>query len=631
MSTFLIVLLNGIAFAGILFLISSGLTLIMGLARVVNFAHGSICILGGYIFVNIVNFTGNWWFALLAAPIMIGIIGGIIEVSLLRPIYKKEELLQLILTFGLILIIEDLTKMIWGNVPYTTNVLPSLLSGFVNIFGMGFPKSSLGTILAAAVVGVFLGLLLTRTTLGKRINAASSDMEMTESLGINGSRLFTAVFVLGSLCAGIGGCLVTLTVGLFPPLGLEYLIYAFAVVVIGGLGSYKGSICGALIVGICHSFGILLVPDLAMVLVFALLLLTLVIRPRGLFGVVEEIRAPTVTTHKKVDFDLSRLVGGKISSRTLGSIWAVALVSFVIALPFITPGYWVVFSTEILVLMLLATSLNLLLRTGMLSLAHGAFFGAGAYAGSLLLIHLTNSLLLSLISGVVIAAILAFFIGLLSLRHVEIYFALLTLAFAQFVYTVIYKWQGLTGGDDGLMGIPIPSFNIFGLAGDIFTPDTETKYMYLVLLFTVICLLVLRMVVKSPFGQILHAIRENPERVMFLGINPDRYKLGAFVIAGSVAGLAGAIFAPFQMVISPVAAHWTKAVDPLFMNIIGGVHSLAGPSVGAIIFTFFKDWLSSLMEYWRIVFGVILVLAALVFPRGLVEYSKIGFSKIFAR
>lgn len=629
MSIQIIVLLNGLAFAGILFLISSGLTLILGLARVVNFAHGSLCILGGYIFVSIVNFTGNWWLALVFAPIFIAIIGGLIEYFLLKPIYKKEELLQLILTFGLVLIIEDLIKMIWGSVPYSTNVMPPLLSGFVNVFGIAFPKSSLGTIFAAVVIGVFLGLILTRTRLGKQINSASSDMEMTEALGIDVSKLFTFVFALGSLCAGIGGCLITMTMGLLPPLGLEYLIYAFAVVIIGGLGSYKGSIFGALIVGICYAFGILIIPDFAMVLVFALLLLTLLLRPRGLFGVIDETRTPTVTAHAKVQFKASWLANGKISSSTMGAIGGISLICFVIALPFMTTGYWIIFVTEIMVFMVLATSLNLLLRTGMLSLAHGAFFGAGAYAGSLILMHFTNSLLLSVILSVVIAGLLALIIGVLSLRHVEIYFALLTLAFAQFVYTVIFKWKALTGGDDGLIGIPLPSLNLFGMTGDIFTPDSEIKYMYLVLIFTVFCLIILRMVFKSPFGQILHAIRENPERVMFLGINPNRYKLGAFVIAGCVAGLAGAIFAPFQMVISPIAAHWTKAIDPLFMNIIGGVNSIIGPSVGAIIFSIFKDWLSSLMEYWRIIFGIILVLAALIFPSGLVEYTKIALSKIF--
>jgi branched-chain amino acid transport system permease protein len=472
--------------------------------------------------------------------------------------------------------------------------------------------------------------LLNKTKLGKQINAASSDMEMADALGINVPLLFTTVFVLGSAAAGIAGVLLTLKLSLVPPLGLEYLIYAFAVVVIGGLGSYKGSIYGALIVGVCYSFGILLIPAFAMVFVFALLLLTLLIRPRGLFGVVEEIRAPAVAVGKKIVAQFS-FFSGKLSSNTLIRAGGLLLVLFVILLPILAPGFWVVFVTEVLILILLATSLNMLVGAGMLSLAHAAFFGTGAYITSLVLIHITNSLIFALVGSVLMAAFFAFIIGLLSLRHVEIYFALLTLAFAQFVYTVVFKWSSLTGGDDGLMGIPFPSLNFLGLTRDVFVPDTSEKYLYLVLVIVLFGLLALRMIMKSPFGQILQGIRENTERISFVGLNPKKYKLAAFVLAGSFAGLAGAVFAPFEMVVSPYAAHWTKSIDPIFMCIIGGVNTTLGPGVGAVIYIFFKDWLSSLMEYWRIWFGLMLIVIAIGFPRGLIGYLQIGLSNALAR
>ena len=273
----------------------------------------------------------------------------------------------------------------------------------------------------------------------------------------------------------------------------------------------------------------------------------------------------------------------------------------------------------------------MLIGTGMLSLAHAAFFGTGAYVASLFLIHITSSLILTLLISVAMAAFFALIIGLLSLRHIEIYFALLTLAFAQLVYAVDFKWSSVTGGDDGLMGIPFPSLNFFGLTNEIFIPDTELKYLYFVLVIVLGSLFALRMILKSPFGQILQGIRENTERVSFVGLNPNKYKLAAFVIAGSFAGLAGAVFAPFEMVISPHAAHWTKSVDPIFMCIIGGVNTLVGPGVGAVIFIFFKDWLSSLMEYWRIWFGTILIVIAIGFRRGLIGYLQMGLSNFLAR
>ena len=631
MSVFISVLFNGLSFAGLLFLIASGLTLILGLARIVNFAHGHLFLLGGYIFITVVNVTGSWWLALLVAPISLAIIGALIEYFLIRRIYGKAELLQLILTFGLVLIIEDVMKMIWGSGPFNLGTVPSILSGStIEVFNIIIPRESLGIIGTAALVGLLLWLLLNKTRLGKQITAASLDIEMAGALGIDVPRLFTFIFVLGCVCAGIGGGLLTLKLGLVPAFGVEYLIYAFAVVVIGGLGSYKGSIYGALIVGICYSFGILIIPDFAMVFVFALLFLTLIIRPRGLFGVVEEIRVPSVATGKKAKFHVSFL-SGRITGATL--LWAagIALVCFVILLPYLAPGYSVIFTTELLILIVFAASLNMLIRTGMLSLGHAAFFGTGAYTASIILIHVTKSLILSLLFSVVLSAALAFAIGLLSLRHIQLYFSLLTLALAQFVYAVVFKWRNFTGGDDGLMGIPLPSLNLFGLTGEIFCPDTPEKYLFFVLVIIVLSLLLLKMILGSPFGQILHGIRENDERLNFLGLNTKKYKVAAFVIAGSIAGLVGAVYAPFQMVISPVAAHWTKSVDPIFMNIIGGVNTLAGPSIGALIFLFFKDWLASLMEYWRICFGAILVLVAIAFPRGLVEYFEIALSRIFSK
>ena len=622
MEIIIIVFLNGLAFSGLLFLLASGLTLVLGLARVVNFAHGSIYVLGGYFFITIVKFTGNWWFALLMAPVLTGVLGGLIEYFLIRRVYGKPMLLQLILTFGLVLIIEDVINLAWGNVPVGLNTIPTVLTGSFNLFGIAFPRGSLITTIAAALVAVLLWLWLNKTRMGKQINAASSDMEMANALGINVPLIYTMVFVVGSLCAGIGGGLLTLKMGLLPTLGLEYLIYAIAVVIIGGMGSFKGSIYGALIVGICYSYGVLFIPSFAMVSVFALLFITLLIRPRGLFGQVEEIKGPAVTTEKTVKFDPGLLFGDGVFNQKIFRSIQILLGLAAIILLFFAPSFWVLFTIEVLILMVLATSLNLLMRAGMLSLAHGAFFGAGAYTAALILIHATDSIILSVSGAVLVAAGVALVIGILSLRHVELYFKLFTLAFAQFFYTVVFKWTDVTGGDDGLMGIPLPSLTFFGLTESVFTPDTEVKYLLLTLIISGISLLALRMVIRSPFGQILLAIRENTERVSFLGLNPNHYKLAVFVIAGAVAGLAGAIFAPFQMVISPIAAHWTKSVDPLFMNIIGGVNTFIGPSVGAIMFIFLKDWLSSLMEYWRIWFGAMLILIALAFPRGVVVYAK---------
>lgn len=616
------VLLNGLAFSGILFLLAVGLTLILGLMRIVNFSHGSLFLLGAYAGIQFSRMVDNWWLGLVFAGVVLAAVGWFLEHFLIRRLYGKDELLQLILTFGIVLILEDLIRMIWGDVALSANNVPALLQGSITWGSVTFPVSSLFVILVAGSICAVLWTALHRTKLGKQIIAASLDMQMTEALGINVSRLFSFIFALGSALAGIAGMLISLKLSFVPSLGTEFLIYAFAVVVIGGLGSYKGSIYGALIVGVCYSFGVFLVPNLAMIFIFALLLVTLIIKPRGLFGTVEEVHSPAVLLNERVRLEFS-FWGGALDSNRFGNLMGGAVLLFLALLPAFSPGFWVLLGTELLIFIILASSLNMLLRTGMLSLAHAAFFGTGAYTASLFMIHVGTSLPLVLLASALVCALLALLIGLLSLRHVEIYFALLTLAFAQFVYTLSFKWRSLTGGDDGLMGIPFPTLDFFGLTGNLLDFSDPVLYFYFTLLLTLVCIVVIRIVLRSPFGQILLAIRENTERVSFLGINPRRYKLAAFVLIGTLAGIAGAAFAPFQGVISPSVTYWTKSTDPLFMNIIGGLNYGAGPGLGAAIYLIFKDWLSSQMAYWRIWFGLLLVVVAIAFPNGVTGYARL--------
>ncbi len=262
------VLLNGLAFSGILFLLAVGLTLVLGLMRIVNFSHGSLFLLGAYAGIQFSRMVGSWWLGLAFAGVVLAAVGWFLEYFLIRRLYGKDELLQLILTFGIVLILEDLIRMIWGDVALSANNVPALLQGSIAWGNITFPISSIFVILVASTICAVLWLALHRTKLGKQIVAASLDMQMTEALGINVSRLFSCVFALGSALAGIAGMLMSLKLSFVPSLGTEFLIYAFAVVVIGGLGSYKGSIYGALIVGVCYSFGVFLLPNFAMIFIF---------------------------------------------------------------------------------------------------------------------------------------------------------------------------------------------------------------------------------------------------------------------------------------------------------------------------------------------------------------------------
>jgi branched-chain amino acid transport system permease protein len=411
----------------------------------------------------------------------------------------------------------------------------------------------------------------------------------------------------------MAGSLRVLSLSFLPAMGVDFLIYAFAVVVIGGMGSFKGSIYGSLIVAVSYSFGVYFIPQYAMIFVFALLFITLIISPRGLFGVKEAARPASSRIDPQAAMEVGPRAAAVMGGIGLGAKMAIALA--LVLLPLLIGEFWLFFATELLLLALLATSLNMLLRTGLLSLSHAAFFGMSAYTSALILKHVTASIWLALPAGMLVAAVFALIVGALSLRHIDIYFSLLTLAFAQFLYAVVYKWQALTGGDDGLIGMRTMNLSPAPGSGG-FPVNTPVRWYYLVLIIIAVCAWVMRKVLASPFGQALFAIGQNTQRVSFLGLNPKAFKLGAFVIAGVFAGAAGALFSPLQGLIGPSVAYWTKSIDPLFMNLIGGINSYAGPSLGAVIYMIFREYLSSWTEYWKFWLGLSLVVIPLIMPLG---------------
>jgi branched-chain amino acid transport system permease protein len=432
--------------------------------------------------------------------------------------------------------------------------------------------------------------------------------------------IFLIAFMFGAYLAGLGGALSSLRISFTPGADVEYLIFSFAVVVIGGLGSFLGSFLGAIIVGEMYNLGIFAIPSLAMSFVFILLVLTLVARPRGLFGRIAEGRhipiAPYTGQMKFREFFLSK----KIPFRFFIYLMGLIIIGLLFMAPLGISKYWVTLITEIFIFAIFATSFNLLLGfTGMLSFGQAALFGAGAYTVSLIFLKLTASWPIAFLGALFISALLSIIIGYLSIHRAEIYFAMLTLSFAQLFYTVIYKWTKFTGGSDGLLGIPFPKFSIFGLVLNLSSP---TKYYYFALAILILSLFILRRIVRSPFGQILLAIRENPIRLEFTGINPKKYKLIAFVIAGIFSGLAGAIFAPFSGTIDPGIAHWSKSADPVFMSLAGGITTFIGPTIGGAVFLILNSVISAVTQYWMLIFGLILVAIVILFPSGLTGFVR---------
>ncbi len=302
-----------------------------------------------------------------------------------------------------------------------------------------------------------------------------------------------------------------------------------------------------------------------------------------------------------------------LSAGRLG--FGAVLLLLLVLCPFFLPIYWTLILTEILIMALFAMSFNLLLGyTGLLSFGQAGMFGAGAYAAALAILKGGLSLWLALAAGVFTAALVALVIGYLCVRRDEIYFAMITLGFGMMLYTVAHNWIELTGGSDGLPLPAVPPLTFFAWEVSLFDP----RWMYLfVLAVTLLGTLVLWRVVRSPFGLLLTAIRENRDRLAFVGASVQNIRLAAFVIAGAISGLAGALFCLFNNMATPDFMHWGFSAKPVLMTILGGAGVFLGPAFGAAVFFALEQATIQITENWMIVLGAVLIPVVIFFPRGI--------------
>ena len=279
--------LSGLTAAMFLFLVASGLSLIFGVLGVLNFAHGSFYMLGAYTAYQVVQWLGrdpgSFWWAALGAAVTIAILGGLIERFLFRHLYGADVLYQLLFTYALVLILSDAAKVLWGTGQLSVSRPPGLTGAF-KLWGTFIPYYNLFVLLLGPAIALLFWLLLSRTRNGRLVRAAALDREMLGALGVNVDRLYTGVFVVGSFLAGLGGALIAPVKAVVPGMDVEIIVEAFIVVVIGGLGSFWGTMLGALVYGQVLAFGILIFPRFSIFSVFALMAVVLILRPWGLLG-----------------------------------------------------------------------------------------------------------------------------------------------------------------------------------------------------------------------------------------------------------------------------------------------------------------------------------------------------------
>jgi branched-chain amino acid transport system permease protein len=292
--------------------------------------------------------------------------------------------------------------------------------------------------------------------------------------------------------------------------------------------------------------------------------------------------------------------------------WLGLILIAAIILPLVIGEYWIHVAVEILIMGLFAMSFNMIFGyMGQLSFGHAAYFGAGAYATGLLMVKAAVPLPICLALSMVTAGVLALIIGYFCVRLTGIYFAILTMAFGQLLYYIIFQWYAFTGGDNGLQGINPPAW-LLGVHA----------YYYFTLAIVVAALIVMRLISESPFGYTMRAIRDNADRTRFIGINVRRYMLINFVIAGMFAGLAGALLGPFTRSIAPDLCNWQESGIPVFMAVIGGALSFFGPMVGSVIYTFLFAFITGFTEYWPLTIGLIIIGVVLYLPGGVLGLAK---------
>jgi branched-chain amino acid transport system permease protein len=602
---------DGLASASGLFFVAAGLSLIFGVTRIINIAHGSLYMLGTYIAVTLATAMDGalgFWGGIVAAALIVGVLGALIEIVLLRRIYVAPELFQLLATFALLLVINDAALWLWGPEDLLGPRAPGL-RGAIVVLGRRMPSYDAFLIIIAPVVLLVLHVVFARTRFGRLVRAATEDREMLGALGVNQSVLFTAVFALGSVLAGLGGALQVAREPANLGMDLSVITDAFVVVVIGGMGSIIGSYVAAVLIAevkaLCIGIGLVSLggfsvnfSKLTLVAEFLVMAAVLIARPQGLLG------RPQLAARSGAEPEAPL----RPASRAL-SLFGLAVFLVMAALPLLARSspYTLVLGVDVLVAVLFATSLHFIMGPGgMHSFGHAAYFGLGAYGAALAVKWFAAPMGVALATAPVAAALGALLFGWFAVRLSGVYLAMLTLAFAQIVWSIVFQWQEFTGGSNGVLGIwPSVPF------------DRLSLFFLLTLLLVTAGVLLLRRILFAPFGYAMRAGRDSPLRAEAIGIHVKRVHWLAFAVAGTVCGVAGGIFAFAKGSISPETISIGRSIDGLVMVLLGGIQTLSGPIVGASVFAVLQDFVMQQTEYWHALLGGIILVLVLAFPSGL--------------
>lgn len=603
MSFVVVQALTGLASAASLFLVAVGLSLVFGVTRIVNFAHGSFYMLGAYLAYTAAGAAGGGLAGFIggaiAAAAGLAALGLIVEVGLLRRLYAAPELLQLVATFAVVLLIQDMTLALWGPEDLLAPRV-ELLSGTLEVLGHRMPVYDFILIALGPIVLAGLWLVLTRSRWGILIRAATEDREMVAVLGVDQRWLFTSVFCLGAALAGLGGAIHLPRDPANLGMDLGIIAEAFVVVVVGGMGSITGAYLAAVLIAELGAFGIVLFPQITLVLLFAVMAVILIVRPWGLLG-----RAGGEAVAPPPPHEPS---ASALFPRTLRLAVAVTLALGLGALPLAADAFTLQVMSEIFIFALFAASLRFILGVGgMISFGHAAYLGLGAYGAALAVHHLHAPMALALLAAPVAGALGALVYGWFCVRLSGVYMAMLTLAFAQITWSAAFQWYDVTGGDNGILGVWPAAW----ASGPI-------AFYYLSLGLVAAAIWALVRVSNAPFGFALRAGRDARARAEALGIDVRRQRWFAFSLAGTAAALGGGLYAFLKGSVFPDILSIPVSVEGLVMVLLGGIDAALGPLLGAATFTGLKITISSATDLWRAILGGIIIAVVVIFPHGII-------------
>ncbi|MGV8806056.1 MAG: ABC transporter permease [Polaromonas sp.] len=607
MSAYVVQLLGGLSYATTLFLMAAGLTLIFGVTRIVNFAHGSFFMLGALVAAHWVTDWYPAWgesaplylLAMVMGAVCAGLAGAVAEFFLLRRMAGAPELYQLVATFGLSLAMHD--AMQWGFGPDEVFAprFPGLM-GSVQIGDEFFPVYQLAMIALGPLVLAGLHLLLGKSRFGQRLRAATQDRTMLAALGVNPRPLMLGAVVLGCTLAGLGGALQLPREPAHLQMDMNVIVETFVVVVTGGLGSIGGAFVAALLIGLVHAFGTALFPQATLVIVFLTMAVVLVFRPQGLAG-----RALASLEPGGAAGEAAQKFHGLGPMRWRQGALALGFV-LLCALAWWGGPYWQTLAGDALILMIFGISLQAMMALGgLVSFGHAAFFALGAYGAALSHSLWGASLPLALATGCGAALGVASVFGAAVIRSSGVYLAMLSLALAQVVWAGATQWVGLTGGDNGLIGL--------ALVGD----EGRPLFYALLVALALGAVLALRVLGRSVMGAALQAGRDAPLRAAASGLPVGWLKYRIFVESAVLAGLAGGLFAAHKGSVFPSVAAVSTSVDALLVVLLGGVHQLWGAVAGSAVLSYASAELGREVTYWRGLLGLFIMLIMVASPSGL--------------